>query len=394
MKNLHIVLNAFRHESRVLKETHSLVQCGLVEQVFIAALFESGLQEYENIDASRTVWRVKLRSRDWSKNFFAQLLKYIEFCWRVSSYANKNHIKIVNVHCLGLLPLGVWLRLKLGVKLIYDAHELETETLHMRGFKKKFFKVLERLLVRFVDLTIVVGGEIEKWYRNEYPIYPIVTLLNCPFYQHIQKTSLLREEFNIPAHRKIILYQGGLSVGRGIELLLDAFEQACEDRYTIVFMGYGELEARIKNAAARYPHICYKPPVSHAHVFLYTASADIGVSITEDSCLNHRYCLPNKLFEYAMARVPILVSNLPEMSKIVKSRGIGVVMEDWNTYSFWQALQQLEAMQSDELNQCLSDTAKEFSWQAQEEIMVRAYQTYIVAKSLTPDVTQSIANFR
>jgi len=378
--NLHVTLTPFRGESRVLKETASLVQQGLVQRVFIVALFENGLREREDIDAVRTVWRVKLRSRNWPKNFISQLFKYVEFCWRVSSYANRNQVKMVNIHWLGLLPLGVWLKLRFGAKLIYDTHELETETMGLNGFRKAVSKVVERALIRFADLTIVVGKEIEKWYRKEYQINSIATVLNCPPYRQTQKTRLLRDEFNIPDSQKVVLYQGALSTGRGVELLLDAFENASDNRYVVIFMGYGELEKRIKDAVARCPRIRYKPGVPPSEVLAYTASADVGISAIEDSCLSYHYCLPNKMFEYVMAHVPVVVSNLPEMRNVVNTYGVGAVMQNWDDGSIFQALRRLEELNKDVLDRNLNVAAKEFSWQGQEEVMAQAYKTHILAK--------------
>ena len=258
MVNLHITLTPFLNASRVLKETGSLVQRGIAERVFIAALYTEGLHEFENIDEKRSVWRVKLRSRTWPKIFFFQFIKYLEFCWKISIYAERNRVKMVNVHKLSLLPLGVWLKFRLDAKLVYDAHELETETNGTQGFRKVVLKFTEFILIQFADLTIVVGWEIERWYRERHPNIPIVTVLNCPYYIETQRTQLLREEFNIPDHQKIILYQGGLVVGRGVEALLKAFKCTDDDRYVIIFMGYGELELVIKKAASVYSKIFYK----------------------------------------------------------------------------------------------------------------------------------------
>lgn len=378
--NLHISLNSFRHASRILKETNSLVKRGLVRHVYIAALHEPGLQECEELDSARTVWRVKLRSKNWSKNFLVQFVKYLEFCWRVSSTAKKNRINLINVHSLDLLPLGVWLKFRLGAKLVYDAHELETEKNGLCGFRKVVSKMIECRLIRFTDLTIVVSWEIEKWYRKKYKMTSIVTVLNCPLYRDTQNMNLLREEFNIPDHHQIILYHGGLLKGRGIELLLDAFERTDDDRYVIIFMGYGELVEKVKNSVARCPHIYYKPAVPPSEVLQYAASADVGVSVIENSCQSYFYCLPNKLFECIMARVPVVVSNLHEMRNVVNNYRIGAVMNYWDADSFFQALHQIERISAVDLHKNLDAAARELSWATQENVMVEAYNRYVLSK--------------
>ena len=92
--NLHITLTPFRNETRILKETSSLIRSGLVQHVYIAALHEDGLKEQEEIDNSRSVWRVCLKSRRWSRGIIVQLVKYIEFSARVILYARMPSPKI------------------------------------------------------------------------------------------------------------------------------------------------------------------------------------------------------------------------------------------------------------------------------------------------------------
>ena len=68
--------------------------------------------------------------------------------------------------------------------------------------------------------------------------------------------------------------------------------------------------------------------MSPGELFPLTCAADLGISMEEDLGLNYRYALPNKLFDYIQCRVPVLCSSLPEMSKVVESYGIGVVVRE------------------------------------------------------------------
>lgn len=247
--NLHVTLTPFCNESRVLKETASLVQSGLVDRVFIVALHEEGLNEHEEIDADRTVWRVRLRSRSWPQNLIIQSIKYAEYCVRVILYARSRSIKLVNVHHLALLPIGVLLKWICGAKLVYDTHELETETYGLDGIRQFFARRVERMFIKQADLVIVVSDGINAWYRDKYGLSNTVTVLNCPAFKEIQRTRRLRQELNVSDEKKIILYQGGLIKGRGIEKLLKAFAEYGNDKYALVFMGYGDLESLINEYA-------------------------------------------------------------------------------------------------------------------------------------------------
>ena len=375
--NLHITMNSFRYGSRILKETASLVQSGLVRHLYIVALHEEGLMEHEKIDNARAVRRTRLISRKWSNNLSVQILKYIEFCVRVIRYTRKKNIKLVNIHNLALLPMGVFLKWILKARLVYDAHELETETYGLCGLRQVIARHVERNLIKYTDLVIVVGDAINKWYRDNYGLSNIVTVLNCPEFQKPQRTRRLHHELSIPEGRQIVIYQGGLVRGRGVELLLKAFAEYNDNKYVLVLMGYGELEPLIKEYTESYSNIYLKEAVEPAIVLDYTASADVGVSYIDNPSLNDKFCLPNKLFEYISAGLPVIVNNAPEMRRVVNENKIGVVLDELTNQSLSRALDNISHMDPGSLSKYLRRTAELYSWNNQAQLMKSAYRQYV-----------------
>jgi len=126
----------------------------------------------------------------------------------------------------------------------------------------------------------------------------------------------------------------------------------------MVFMGYGELDTLIKEYANIYDNIYLKEAISPSVVLQYTASAYVGVSYIDNPSLNDELCLPNKLFEYIMAGLPVIVNNAPEMRKLVEQHNIGIVLHSLTTKSLSQALNELEGMDSSKLNENLENAAK------------------------------------
>ncbi|HKJ49274.1 MAG TPA: glycosyltransferase, partial [Christiangramia sp.] len=61
------------------------------------------------------------------------------------------------------------------------------------------------------------------------------------------------------------------------------------------------------------------------NLYRLTAQCDIGLSLEEDLGMNYRFSLPNKIFDYIQARIPVLCSDLPEMGSLVNEFGIGQV---------------------------------------------------------------------
>lgn len=242
-------MTEFRNESRVLKETSSIVHYSIADTVYIASLYASDLEKEKRYSERLILNRFELKSRNLGKHFFVQVFKYIEFVYKVTFFYRKKAIEMVNVHSIALLPLGVLLKYLYGAKLVYDTHELETETSGLYGFRKTLAKWMEKALIHCVDLVFVVSANIADWYAKEYGIPRPTVILNVPKQANYQKTNHFREKLSIKNDSLIVLYQGGLTTGRGVELLLNTFLSRDNDNVVIVFMGHGELEHVIQQAS-------------------------------------------------------------------------------------------------------------------------------------------------
>jgi glycosyltransferase involved in cell wall biosynthesis len=264
---------------------------------------------------------------------------------------------------------------------VYDAHELETETYGLTGIKQWLARAIERLLIRTADLVIVVGDGIKHWYEKKYKLRNIVTVLNCPEFHRPERTELLHEKLGIPKNRRIVIYQGGLEPGRGIEQLLDVFSQLSDDHHVLVFMGFGTLEGLIKERGRESSNIYYQPAVEPASVLRYTASAHVGISYINNNSLNDYLCLPNKFFEYIMAGIPVIVNNVPEMRRVVTENSIGLVLPELTTRSLKEALKTIESWDVNMLKANLNRVAKLCAWENQSRAMIEAYKKHVFERA-------------
>jgi glycosyltransferase involved in cell wall biosynthesis len=363
-----------KNESRLFKETKTIVQNHIADNIFIAGLWEEGLKVDEVLDTNRTVYRVQLKSRNLPKNIFIQLFKYMEFTFHLLLKYRKKRITMVNIHSLALLPIGFLFKLFYGTKLIYDAHEYETQRQGLSGVRKKLSQILERYFIKYCDRVIVVSESIADEYKRLYPyIKKPSVILNTPLYQEVAKKDRFREEFDISEDKMIFLYQGALSQGRGIENILKAFKQIDDDKSVVVFMGYGELEKEIKKYAEKFDNIYYHPAVSPDILLEFTSSADVGLSIIEDTCLSYHYSLPNKMFEYLMVDIPVIVSNLPEMRKIVNKYKIGVVASENSSKGLIEAIKNIRLLDKYRLLEDIKRAKEIYNWQNQEKVLVDLY---------------------
>ncbi len=364
-----IVLNNFTHDSRVEKISDSLMSFNY--QVTVVALHDKGLPEKEKKHGIFT-HRIKLKSRYWYKTKPAQLLKYLEFIVLTVYYYRKSDI----IHCndLSTLPIGFFIKiLNKKAKLVYDCHEYETETHNSKGIEKIIKKALERALIKYPNKIITVSKSIANEYTRLYQVKKPDVILNCPKYSTKKSTDILRKTLKIESNQKIFIYQGGFTAGRGIEILLETFPNIKNHNIVLIFMGYGPLENVIQEKILMTENIFLLPSVEPDKLLEYTSSADYGILFYEDTCLNHRYCSPNKVFEYFMAGLPVISSNLFEMRYLVEKEGVGVVAKENSSKGLEGAILSILTQNYSILQKNVKSARKKYCWENQENILHRVY---------------------
>ncbi|TLX45357.1 glycosyl transferase family 1 [Pseudoalteromonas phenolica] len=377
MNNLHISLTEMKNESRVLKQTSSIYSSESFENVFVASLWGESLALEEDLDGIN-LKRFDLKTRNFGNNLVVQLLKYFEFGLSIFSRYRKESIGIITIHSLALLPIGVILKFLYGAKLIYDAHELETEKNGLHGIRKILSKKVEKLLIRFVDHTVVVSKSIERWYKKHYPNSKVTVVFNAPIVKNVQKTTLLRDRFDIQPDTKLYIYQGGLKPGSGVEQILEVFKKT-KKNVAVVFMGYGVSEGDIIESSKEHENIYYLPAVAPSEVLSYTSSADIGLSFVEAVCLSYSYCMPNKVFEYLASGLPVIVSDCIDMKSFIQEHdnSIGWYSENFSVSELTRLIEQTSNIDTSTYREQCRKVSEKYKWQHQEKVLLEIYQSMV-----------------
>ncbi len=367
-----LVLNNFTHDYRVYKEASSMVKAGY--QVTVVALHESDLPEHETKEKIK-IHRIKLKTRNWSKAKLVQLIKYFEFMHKVIKLYKKSDV----IHCNDLEPLPIAAYIKVfknkKVKIVYDAHELETEKhINPGGLLYQFKKTLEMKMLGYVDQMITVGEGIAKEYVKRYHIPRPVLIMNCPPKFNIEKKhDLFRKKFSIPENDLIFLYQGSLSRGRGIEKILDAFQNHHDRKKHLMVMGNGALRNKIIAISKVQSNIHYQPAVPVEELIFHTASADFGLFFYEPVNLNNYYSCPNKFFEYVMAELPIISAPLYEMKRFFSQYNFGYLSKGFTVNDLEDVLNEVNTKDVITIKQNLRAMKKIYNWEKQEEKLLRIY---------------------
>lgn len=218
--------------------------------------------------------------------------------------------------------------------IVWDAHEIYEELAGLEDVRRNVNPRIIRENAQFVSSFITLNESIAEVYAERYLELPQAVLIpNATRFSAVPTyDERLHREAGLDASQRILLFQGGFAEHRGISALLDA---ACylEDQWSIVFMGWGKLESLIRERAAELndrpasrARIAVVPGAPHAELPLWTAGATLGAIPYEDTGLNHRYCTPNKLWEFPASGVPILATDLPEMAWRIRNASMGLTV--------------------------------------------------------------------
>lgn len=373
--NVHIYPSYLTNESRILRIVTTLQDKGIFKEFTLIGIYRDDLPSIEVIRSGITVHRIAPAFGKSVSGILGRLLKAIGWYTAVLQSLRGKKIQCVNSHSLGVLPLGYGICLIKRAKLVYDTHELETETVSSTGFKQRFERLIERIFIHRCDAVSVVNQTIAAWYTKRYQLNEVSVVRNMP-----QKINLserpngkLRNAVGIShlSCNRVYLYQGLLTVGRGIDLLLDVFKELGAPHH-IVFLGYGPLGSKIQEAAVDYENIHFLDAVPPDQVLSYTRDADVGLSIIENICLSYFYSLPNKVFEYAAAGVPSLVSDFPEMARFINEKKAGWVVTP-NKKSFIKRLQTITDQEIAAIKDNLYSAQTEFVWNYEIPTLMKMY---------------------
>lgn len=221
-----------------------------------------------------------------------------------------------------------------SVRMIWDAHEIYEDLASGGALQSWVQRKMISNSQRFVDEFIVINESFQGFYSKYTKLPRARIVMNATRYAAPpEDDGRLREATGLSPRRKILLFQGGFSLRRGIATLIDAVP-LIDEPWSVVFMGWGPLESFICAAAVKANQgrateefrICVIPPASNHELASWTAGADLGIIPYEDFGLNHRFCTPNKLWEYPNAGVPILATGFPEIEKIVTEWNLGELL--------------------------------------------------------------------
>jgi glycosyltransferase involved in cell wall biosynthesis len=226
-----------------------------------------------------------------------------------------------------LLPNYLASKLR-GIPLVYDSHEYFTGVpeIQHRKLVKWVWVTLERLLFPRLKYVFTVNDSIAELYKSEYG-KAIHVMRNIPTSSPL-KSPLTKEQLGLPMDKRILILQGaGINVDRGAEELLESV--ALSNDYFLIIAGSGDVIEALQHRAHKSDllnKVLFTGKLPYVEMMQYTQCADVGLTLDKPLNINYQLSLPNKLFDYIKANVPVVSSDLVELKKIIQHYQIGAII--------------------------------------------------------------------
>ncbi|MCQ2284525.1 MAG: glycosyltransferase [Bacteroidales bacterium] len=304
-------------------------------------------------------------------------LFYAEFNLRLFFYLLFVRCDILTANDLDtLLPNLLVSRLR-HKQIVYDSHEYFCGVLEVieRPKVHKCWLAIERYCFPKLQHITTVSQSIANQYEKEYG-KKVQVVRNIPRAKTFPVTET-RESLGLPADKKIAILQGtGLHRDRGVEEIVEAIPFV--DNVLLVIVGSGAViplvQTRVKELQIE-DKVRFVPRVAPEKLFNYTRLADIRISLDKDASPNHHFSLPNKIFEYIQAGVPILSTDLPERKRIIEKYKVGKIVQDLSPKALASAIQEMLGNEEQYLQwkaNCVK-AAQDLCWENEEKVLQKIY---------------------
>lgn len=279
------------------------------------------------------------------------------------------------------LPLVVFFAKIRKAKVFYNSREIYAFIggLRNRPILQKIITLIEKYFIKKVDMVLTTGEMDTEFLKNFYSIKNVITVRNIPLYQEPEFKYDFRAKYNIAPEKKLLLYQGIMIDGRGIPIIIKLLQKI--QNAVFILLGEGSEKEKFNELAKKLKvndKVFFAGSYPQNELINYTASADIGLALIENISISYYHALPNKLFEYIMANVPVVSCNLPQMKNIVEKYNVGKVVDLSNEDELIDAIQEMinnEKLFNEYKINCRI-AAKELNWQNEYKVLQKTLMSY------------------
>lgn len=345
------------HDSRIVNLTNSLKNDGCSVKVIS---FDWFISNSPFNDDTYTVYKLKKGS--------LSLLFYLRFAIILLRELIKCRADLFFVEDFYTLPFVTIVGKLKRAKIFYNSRELYAFLggLRNRPFLQSIVKSIENLFIKKVDLVLTTGEMDSRFLEQFYGINNTLVIRNIPLLQQPGKVIDFRAKYGLSEDTFILIYQGVLLEGRGIPLIIKAMENL--PGTVLIILGDGEQKNNFRNQAEKAnisDRVIFAGTVGQKELINFTAGGDLGLSLIENISVSYYHALPNKMFEYIMAGIPVLASDLPQMKMIIEKYQVGEAINISNPQSIVNSVLKLKSdpdIMKKYKSNCLT-ASRELNWQ-------------------------------
>jgi glycosyltransferase involved in cell wall biosynthesis/SAM-dependent methyltransferase len=294
----------------------------------------------------------------------AYYLQGARLAWRTSP-------ALVHANDYNTMWIAIAAKLLRGSSVVYDCHELWADR-NGRPEWRPWLVACEALFVRVADATITTSPGYADAIARRYRVPRPTVVRNIPARRRMQA----HEE--PPRDQPVVMYVGGLMPGRGLEQSIRALTRAPELRLRLLGPGGERYRASLQRCAEQAGvagRVELRAAVPPGELLDAIAGADVGLMLIEPVCRSYELTLPNKLFEYAAAGVPILASDLPVIGAVVRSEAIGEVVHVDDARKIGQAMRALaEPARNRSVRERVRAFAARETWERERAVLADVYR--------------------
>lgn len=379
MKVCDVVLNSVWYDPRVRKQIASYVDAGINLSCVGHKCERYDEEKIKQIPCKTEIYKLPPSYEGHQKSLWRKIYReHLSFAGvRDKILAEKPDVIHAN-DLNSLLPAYAACK-KLKCRLIYDSHEVYVDNIYFR--KRRFFswvlKKIEAHIVKKVDLMICVSHAAADYFSSIYKIKNLKVITNC---------AMAKDRTEIPAEKRPgfeVLNHGQFYEGRGYDLMVRSiplFKKYPEVKLAI--RGFGTMEEELKKCAEELnagDQFRFYPPVNVDQLIPCAAASHVGVAVTEPICLNFKLSISNKIFEYAAAGLPVIMSDIPEHRYLNEKYKIGIVISENTPECFFHAV--MKFYEDKEFYQECSRNAlamsKSLNWENEFAPLIRLERSWI-----------------
>jgi glycosyltransferase involved in cell wall biosynthesis len=372
MKICMLVTNSLKKDPRVQKE--AMLAHMNEFNVTVLGTHDKNFDENYLKELPYNTWIYPLPPK--YRGYFKSKIKKFLRMWLPIYNITKQCIKIkpdiIHANDFDTLPAAYIASIFTKSKIVYDSHEIYTgmPQLKSMNFIRNIITIIERFIIRRVDHVVSVSNAAADVLAKKYKIKRPSVVTNCPFYSKKEELMEKNPDFEV-------IYQGIMSPHRGYEEYVESAKYL-DNNINLVLRGFGSIEDKLRKYIDDNElnnKVKFDTPVEISELVGFASKSHVGVILTKPVSDNFKYTVSNKIFECIQARIPVILSNVPEHVYLNNKYEFGFVLDSVTPLDISKAINSLNSDKSlyNKLKDNAIKAAEVLCWEIEGVKLIQIY---------------------